>query len=463
MDTYRIVLTLHLFALLLGFGAGTVIYVCLIRLRAAQTLEAAAPWGVLAGQTEKIFPVCLLPRLISAVEWGKLEEGLRQRLRALSMFLDDVYGEQRILAEGRIPRELVLGAKHYLPILRGITAPGRVRIHVSGIDLIRDPSGTFRVLEDNLRTPSGVSYVLENRVVTKRVMPRTVDVARVQRVEDYPARLAETLASVSPVSAEESTIVVLTPGPYNSAYFEHSFLARTMGLELVEAADLFVDEDRVWLRTTYGPRRVHVVYRRTDEAFLDPEVFRKDSMLGVPGIMRAWAKGNVALANAPGNGVADDKAVYAYVPEMVRFYLAEEPLLEQVQTWVCFRDDDRRYVLEHLAEMVVKAVDEAGGYGMLIGPQSSAAERDAFRAKIQAEPRRYVAQRLIELSTCPTWDKGSGHVVPRRVDLRPYSLFGKNGAWVLPGGLTRVALVEGSYVVNSSQGGGSKDTWVMKP
>jgi len=413
--------------------------------------------------TEKIFPVCLLPRLISAVEWGKMEEGLRQRLRALSMFLDDVYGEQRILAEGRIPRELVLGAKHYLPILRGITAPGRVRIHVSGIDLIRDPSGTFRVLEDNLRTPSGVSYVLENRVVTKRVMPRTVDVARVQRVEDYPARLAETLASVSPVSAEESTIVVLTPGPYNSAYFEHSFLARTMGLELVEAADLFVDEDRVWLRTTYGPRRVHVVYRRTDEAFLDPEVFRKDSMLGVPGIMRAWAKGNVALANAPGNGVADDKAVYAYVPEMVRFYLAEEPLLEQVQTWVCFRDDDRRYVLEHLAEMVVKAVDEAGGYGMLIGPQSSAAERDAFRAKIQAEPRRYVAQRLIELSTCPTWDKGSGRVVPRRVDLRPYSLFGKNGAWVLPGGLTRVALVEGSYVVNSSQGGGSKDTWVMKP
>jgi len=219
----------------------------------------------------------------------------------------------------------------------------------------------------------------------------------------------------------------------------------------------------VWLRTTSGPRRVHVVYRRTDEAFLDPEVFREDSMLGVPGIMRAWAKGNVALANAPGNGVADDKAVYAYVPEMVRFYLAEEPLLEQVGTWVCFREDDRQYVLEHLPEMVVKAVDEAGGYGMLIGPQASAAERDAFRAKIQAEPRRYVAQRLIELSTCPTWDKVSGHVVPRRVDLRPYSLFGKNGTWVLPGGLTRVALVEGSYVVNSSQGGGSKDTWVMKP
>jgi len=413
--------------------------------------------------TEKIFPVCLLPRLISAAEWRKVEEGLRQRLRALSLFLDDVYGEQRILAEGRVPPELVQGAKNYLPILRGIPAPGGVRIHVSGIDLIRDPDGTFRVLEDNLRTPSGVSYVLENRVVTKRVLPRTLDAARVHRVEDYPARLAQTLASVSPAPPEESTIVVLTPGPYNSAYFEHSFLARTMGLELVEAADLFVEDDSVWLRTTYGPRRVHVVYRRTDEAFLDPEVFRKDSMLGVPGIIRAWAKGNVVLANAPGNGVADDKAVYAYVPDIIRFYLSEEPLLEQVRTWLCFREEDRAYVLEHLAEMVVKAVDEAGGYGMLMGPQSTAAEREAFRAKIVAEPRRYIAQRRIELSTCPTWDKTSGSVVPRRVDLRPYSLIGKDTAWVLPGGLTRVALVDGSYVVNSSQGGGSKDTWVMKP
>src|SRR2546428_3605884 len=362
--------------------------------------------------TEKIFPVCLLPRLISADEWWKLEEGLGQRLRALSMFLDDVYGEQRILAEGRIPRELVLGAKHYLPILRGSAAPGGVRIHVSGIDLIRDPSGTFRVLEDNLRTPSGVSYVLENRVVTKRVMPRTVDVARVQRVEDYPARLAETLASVAPVSTEESTIVVLTPGPYNSAYFEHSFLARTMGIELVEAADLTVDEDRVWLRTTLGPRRVHVIYRRTDEAFLDPEVFRKDSLIGVPGLMRAYAKGNVALANAPGNGVADDKAVYAFVPEMIRFYLSEEPLLAQVPTWLCLRDDDRAFVLEHLDDLVVKAVDEAGGYGMLMGPQSTAAQREDFKVRILAEPRRYVAQRRVELSTCPTWDAAHGRVVP---------------------------------------------------
>jgi uncharacterized circularly permuted ATP-grasp superfamily protein len=413
--------------------------------------------------TERIFPICLLPRLIPAGDWRRIDEGLRQRLRALSMFLDDVYGPQRILAEGRIPRDLIAGAKHYLEILRGIPAPQGVRIHVSGIDLIRDPSGTFRVLEDNLRTPSGVSYVLENRVVSKRVLPRTIDAVRVQSVDDYPARLAEMLASVSPVGSEDSTIVVLTPGPYNSAYFEHSFLARTMGLELVEAADLFLDDDRVWLRTTQGPRRVHVIYRRIDEAFLDPEVFLKDSLLGVPGIMRAWAKGNVALANAPGNGVADDKAVYAYVPEMIRFYLSEEPLLEQVQTWLCFRDDDRAYVLEHIAEMVVKAVDEAGGYGMLMGPQSTAAERETFRAKIQAEPRRYVAQKRVELSTSPTWDKASASVVPRRVDLRPYALLGSNGAWVLPGGLTRVALVEGSYVVNSSQGGGSKDTWVMKP
>ena len=411
--------------------------------------------------TEKIFPFCLLPRLISAAGWNDLERGLVQRIRALSLFLDDVYGEQRILAEGKIPRDLVLGAKHYLPNLRGIKPPGGVRVHLSGIDLIRDPAGTYRVLEDNLRTPSGVSYVLENRLVSKRVLPRAFEAARVRRVDHYPARLAETLRSVSPAPPDASTVVLLTPGPYNSAYFEHSFLARTMGIELVEAADLWVDDDKVWLRTTLGRRRVHVIYRRTDEAFLDPEMFRKDSFIGVPGLMRAYAKGNVALANAPGNGVADDKAVYAFVPEMIRFYLSEEPLLAQVPTWLCLRDDDRAYVLEHLHELVVKSVDEAGGYGMLMGPQSTAAEREEFAARIRAEPRRYIAQRRVELSTCPTWDKASESVVPRRVDLRPYLLFGKSGPWVLPGGLTRVALVEGSYVVNSSQGGGSKDTWVL--
>jgi uncharacterized circularly permuted ATP-grasp superfamily protein len=413
--------------------------------------------------TEKIFPFCLVPRLISGGEWLELEAGLKQRLLALSHFLDDVYGEQRIMKEGVVPPELVLGARAYLPMLKGIKPPKGVRIHVSGIDLVRDPAGTFRVLEDNLRTPSGVSYVLENRLVMKRLMPRAMDVSRVQPVADYPARLAATLRAVSPMNPEDSTVVVLTPGAFNSAYFEHSFLARTMGLELVEAPDLYVDDDRVWLRTTQGPRRVDVIYRRTDEAFLDPEVFRKDSLLGVPGLMRAWAKGHVALANAPGNGVADDKAIYAYVPEMIRFYLSEEPKLEQVPTWLCWRDDDRAFVLEHLDELVVKAVDEAGGYGMLMGPQASAAERAEFKTRIQAEPRRYIAQRRLELSACPTWDLAGQRVVARRVDLRPYSLFGPQGPWVLPGGLTRVALTDGSYVVNSSQGGGSKDTWVLKP
>jgi uncharacterized circularly permuted ATP-grasp superfamily protein len=294
------------------------------------------------------------------------------------------------------------------------------------------------------------------------VLPHLLDKAQVQRVDHYPARLAETLRSVSPVAPSGTSAVVLTPGPYNSAYFEHSFLARTMGLELVQAPDLFVDQDKVFCRTTRGPRRVDVIYRRTDEVFLDPDVFNPDSVLGVPGLMRAYAAGNVALANAPGNGVADDKAVYPFVPEMIRYYLGEEPLLEQVPTYVCLRDDDRAYVLEHLSEMVVKAVDEAGGYGMLMGPQSTAEQRDEFRRRIIAEPRRYIAQHRVELSSCPTWIGDRNCVQPRRVDLRPYILTSREGPWVLPGGLTRVALVEGSYVVNSSQGGGSKDTWVMK-
>jgi len=412
---------------------------------------------------EKIFPFCLVPRLIASADWARLVRGLEQRVRALGLFLDDIYGDQRILVEGRIPRELVLGAAHYLPSVGGIRPPGGVRIHIAGIDLIRDPDGTFRVLEDNLRTPSGVSYVLENRLVTKRVLPQLLDQARVHRVDDYPSRLADTLRSVSPVSSGSACAVVLTPGPYNSAYFEHSFLARTMGLELVQAADLFVDQEQVFVRTTRGPRRVHVIYRRIDEAFLDPEVFRADSLLGVRGLMRAYAAGNVALANAPGNGVADDKAVYAFVPEMIRFYLGEEPALEQVPTYVCARDEDRRYVLDHLSELVVKAVDEAGGYGMLMGPESTELQRQEFRARIEASPRRYIAQPRVELSAAPTWDPAERRAAPRRVDLRPYILTGREGPWVLPGGLTRVALRPGSYVVNSSQGGGSKDTWVLKP
>ena len=409
---------------------------------------------------EKIFPFCLLPRLIAADDFRKLERGLQQRLRALSMFLDDIYGEQKILAANVIPAEMVLGAAGYRDRLRGIKPPGGVRIHISGVDLIRDADGTWRVLEDNLRTPSGVSYVIENRLLSKRMFPRVFDAARVHRVDHYPTRLAETLRSVSPV--DDGYAVVLTPGPHNSAYFEHSFLARTMGLELVQAPDLFVDADKVFCRTTRGPKRVDVIYRRTDEAFLDPEVFRPDSMLGVPGLMRAYAAGNVALANAPGNGIADDKAVYPFVPDMIEFYLGEEPILEQVPTFVCLFEDDRAYVLEHLDQLVVKAVDEAGGYGMLMGPQSTEAEREEFRRRIIAEPRRYIAQHRVELSSCPTWIAGEGRVEPRRVDLRPYILTSREGPWVLPGGLTRVALTRGGYVVNSSQGGGSKDTWVMK-
>jgi len=438
--------------------------------RAQQLAEAAllrqgvtfSVYGDARG-TEKIFPFCLLPRLVAGDDFARLERGLEQRLRALGAFLDDIYGEQRILAAGAVPAEMVLGAAGFRPMLRGLRPPGGVRIHISGVDLIRDPAGTWRVLEDNLRTPSGVSYVVENRVMTKRLFPRLFDAARVHRVDHYPTRLAETLRSVSPVA--DGNAVVLTPGPYNSAYFEHSFLARTMGLELVQAPDLFVDGDVVYCRTTRGPRRVDVIYRRTDEAFLDPEVFRPDSVLGVRGLMRAYAAGNVALANAPGNGVADDKAVYPFVPRMIEFYLGEKPLLEQVPTYVCLFEDDRAYVLEHLHEMVVKAVDEAGGYGMLMGPQASAAEREEFRRRILAEPRRYIAQHRVELSSCPTWiagRDGTGAIEPRRVDLRPYILTSPAGPWVLPGGLTRVALERGSYVVNSSQGGGSKDTWVLK-
>jgi uncharacterized circularly permuted ATP-grasp superfamily protein len=384
-------------------------------------------------------------------------------VRALSLFLDDIYGPRRILEEGRVPADLILGAKHHLPLLRGVKPPGAVRLHIAGIDLIRDGAGVFRVLEDNLRTPSGVSYVVENRLLAKRLLPRVFEQAGVHRVDHYPARLAETLRSVAPERAgADPYVVVLTPGPFNSAYFEHSFLARTMGLELVQSADLFVEGDEVFVRTTRGPKRVDVIYRRTDEAFLDPEVFRPDSLLGVRGLMRAYMAGKVTLANAPGNGVADDKAVYPFVPDMVRFYLGEEPILAQVPTYVCLRDDDRKYVVEHLDQLVVKAVDEAGGYGMLMGPQSTAAERDEFRARILAEPRRYIAQPRVELSSCPTWDPNQQVIGARRVDLRPYVLTSRDGPWVLPGGLTRVALVEGSYVVNSSQGGGSKDTWVLR-
>lgn len=412
--------------------------------------------------TEKIFPICLVPRVIGAAEWAEVERGLVQRIRALNLFLDDMYGEQKILKQGIIPADLVLGAKQYETTLRGIKAPGGVRIPIAGIDLIRGPDGGFKVLEDNVRTPSGVSYVVENRLVTKRIFRENIEMSGVRSVEQYPIELAHTLRAVAPDCDADINMVVLTPGIYNSAYFEHSFLARHMGIDLVEPSDLFVDDDTVFVRTTHGPRRVHVIYRRIDDAYLDPEFFRPDSLLGVPGLMRAYARGRVTLANAPGNGCADDKAVYPFVPDMIRYYLGEEPSLAQVDTYVCAREDDKRYVLEHLGELVVKAVDEAGGYGMLMGPQSTQAQRDEFRRRIEAEPRKYIAQHRIELSTCPTWDPARERFAPRRVDLRPFILTSPEGSWVLPGGLTRVALVEGSYVVNSSQGGGSKDTWVER-
>jgi uncharacterized circularly permuted ATP-grasp superfamily protein len=409
--------------------------------------------------TEKIFPICLVPRYIDAGEWARVERGLVQRICALNLFLDDMYGAQKILRDGAVPADLVLGARAYEPKLRGLAAPGGVRIPIAGIDLIRDPQGVFRVLEDNVRTPSGVSYVVENRLVTKRIFRDAMELTGVRPVEQYPIELVRTLRAIAP-SDEEAHIVVLTPGIYNSAYFEHSFLARHMGLDLVEPSDLFVDDDTVFVRTTHGPRRVHVIYRRIDDAFLDPEFFNEDTLLGVAGLMRAYAAGRVTLANAPGNGCADDKAVYPFVPDMIRYYLGEDPVLPQVDTYVCAREQDRKYVLERLDQLVVKAVDEAGGYGMLMGPQATAQQREEFRRRIVAEPRKYIAQHRIELSTCPTWDPEGERLSPRRVDLRPFVLTRPDGSWVLPGGLTRVALVEGSYVVNSSQGGGSKDTWV---
>jgi len=408
---------------------------------------------------EKIFPFDLIPRVISASDWAKLELGLVQRVTALNRFLADMYGKQRIFRDKRVPRDLVERSSGYLRKVRGIRPRGGIYVHVAGIDLVRGANGEFLVLEDNLRCPSGVSYVLENRMVMKRVFPASFARSKVRSVDEYPSRLRSALAELSPHRGDKRRTVVLTPGAYNSAYFEHSFLARRMGCDLVQGSDLFVHEDRVFVKTTTGPSRVDVIYRRVDDEFLDPRAFRKDSLLGVPGLFQAYAKGNVTLANALGNGVADDKAVYPFVPEMIRYYLSEEPIIAQVETFVCARDEDLKRVLGNLESLVVKSVDGSGGYGMLIGPKASKAERNEFATKIRANPRSYIAQPLVALSTCPTWSKSG--VAPRRVDLRPYIITGKS-SWVLPGGLTRVALVKGSYVVNSSQGGGSKDTWVLE-
>ena len=410
--------------------------------------------------TEKIFPFDLIPRTIPATEWQPIEKGLKQRILALNLFLDDVYHDQRILKENVIPSDLVLGSAGYRKEMIGFTPACGQYIHICGSDLIRDEHGEFRVLEDNGRTPSGVSYVLENRAVMKRVFPTLFQDCRVKRVEEYSLQLHNAMAAVAPEGASDyPTIVVLSPGPYNSAYFEHSFLARNMGVELVIGQDLFVHNDIVYLKTTAGPQRVDVIYRRLDDDFLDPETFRPDSLLGVPGLFKAYRAGNVTLANAVGTGVADDKAIYPYVEEMIRFYLSEDPILKNVPTYICARPDDKNYVVDHLDELVVKAVNESGGYGMLMGPYATQAQRDEFRTKILDNPRNFIAQPVVTLSVCPTWTHEEG-LAPRHVDLRPYIVSGKT-SWVLPGGLTRTALVKGSLVVNSSQGGGSKDTWVI--
>ena len=408
--------------------------------------------------TERIFPFDLIPRVIAASEWREVERGLKQRIQALNCFLADVYGPQRILEEDVVPRYMVENSKGYRPELKGIRPTQDVWVHIAGVDLIRDGDGRMTVLEDNLRVPSGVSYVLENRETMKKVYPDIFRDQSVAAIESYPHKLRAAMNEVAPGEGGTKRMAVLTPGPYNSAYFEHSYLARRIGCELVQGSDLFVEKDHVYAKTTHGPSPIDVIYRRIDDEFLDPLVFRSDSQLGVPGLFGAWAAGNVAIVNALGNGVADDKGIYPFVPDMIRFYLSEEPLLPQVETYVCAREDDCRYVLEQLDQLVVKEVNEAGGYGLLMGPSASKAKLRAFAKQIEANPRNYIAQPRIELSTCPTWT--SKGVEPRRVDLRPFIVTGKS-SWVLPGGLTRVALRKGSYVVNSSQGGGSKDTWVV--
>jgi len=408
---------------------------------------------------EKTFPFDLVPRIIPANEWDIIERGLIQRITALNMFCQDIYHDQRILREGIIPPELIYGAKMFRREMFGVNVPRDVYIHICGTDLIRDKWGQYLVLEDNGRTPSGVSYVLENRAVMKRVFPSIFGAYRVRAIEDYPYNLLQCLKYVAPNRIDDPSIVVLTPGTYNSAYFEHSFLARQMGVELVEGSDLVVDNNFVYMRTTSGLRRVDVIYRRVDDDFLDPLCFRSDSQLGVAGLMNAYRCGNLALVNAVGTGVADDKAVYPYVPDMIQFYLSEKPILGNVRTFICAREEPRKYVLEHLHELVVKSTNESGGYGMLMGHQATQAERDEFAEKIKADPRNFIAQPIIELSQHPTLF--DDHFEGRRVDLRPYILYGEKVV-VMPGGLTRVALRAGSLVVNSSQGGGSKDTWVLE-
>ncbi len=408
--------------------------------------------------TERLIPFDIVPRIMPASEWQRLEQGLKQRVRALNAFLADVYHEQRILKAQLIPPEQILCNPQYRPEMQGVKLPGGIYAHISGVDIVRDHDGNFCVLEDNLRVPSGVSYMLENRKMMMRLFPELFARDAIEPVEHYPDVLHENLKSVAPVGVTDPTVVLLTPGAYNSAYFEHAFLAQQMGIELVEGQDLFVRDAVLYMRTTRGPERVDVVYRRLDDDFLDPLAFRPDSTLGVPGLLTAYRAGHVTIANAIGTGIADDKSIYPYVPDMVRFYLDEEPLLANVPTWVLRREAERDYVLANLEELVVKEVHGAGGYGMLIGPAATRAQLDDFRIRIRAHPERYIAQPTLALSTSPTMVAQG--LAPRHIDLRPFVLSGRE-VTVVPGGLTRVALTAGSLIVNSSQGGGTKDTWVL--
>jgi uncharacterized circularly permuted ATP-grasp superfamily protein len=418
-----------------------------------------AVYGNDAG-TEKVWPFDIVPRILDAAEWAVIERGLKQRVWALNHFIADVYSEQRIVRDKIVPQHLLLSAS----TLRGpaihFRPPKGVWCHITGVDLVRDRDGTFYVLEDNLRCPSGVSYVLENREVMKRTFSNVFQGMSVRPIEDYPERLLQNLLECAPDGVDDPRAVVLTPGIYNSAYFEHSFLAQQMGIELVQGSDLVVVDEHVYTRTTHGLERVDVIYRRIDDDFLDPKCFRPDSMLGVPHLMDAYRAGNVTLANAPGTGVADDKAVYAYVPQIIRYYLDEEPIIPNVPTYLCAEEKDCEYVVSHLEELVVKPTNESGGYGILMGPHSTPAERSQYVERIRENPRNYVAQPMLTLSTVPTIV--GDRLEARHVDLRPFVLCGPEDVYVLPGGLTRVALREGSMVVNSSQGGGSKDTWVLR-
>jgi uncharacterized circularly permuted ATP-grasp superfamily protein len=417
-----------------------------------------AVYGEEAG-AERLIPFDIIPRIIPAAEWKMLERGLAQRVRALNMFLHDIYHDQKILKEGIIPARKVLENAQYRAQMQGMNVPGGTYAHVVGVDVVRAGAGEYYVLEDNARVPSGVSYMIENRKMMMRLFPDLFGSQMIAPVDHYPDLLLETLRAVAPSGVNDPVVVLLTPGSYNSAYFEHSFLAQQMGIELVEGQDMFVRDDTVYMRTTRGPQRVDVIYRRLDDDFLDPKVFRADSILGVPGLLGAYRAGRVTVANAVGTGVADDKSMYPHVPEMIRFYLSEEPVLNNVPTFQLRDRNDMRHVLEHLHELVVKEVHGSGGYGMLVGPAATMAQRAEFRERIIAAPDKYIAQPTLALSTCPTFVEAG--IAPRHVDLRPFVLSGKSTR-IVPGGLTRVALKEGSLVVNSSQGGGTKDTWVLE-